>query len=112
MRRRDFNKQIELYSVEPTADGYGGNTTSATLVDTLWARVQPLGADAATNLYGLEDASRAVRFTIRKNVVTVSADNFVKYRGKSYKIISGPTEINFENRFYEFVGQEVIDKSN
>jgi len=112
MKRNDFNKQILIYSVTPTADGYGGNTTSATLVDTRWAKVEPLGAGSAQEEYGLDDASRSVRFTIRKNGLSLSADNYVTYRGAEYKIISGPIELKFNNRFYEFVGQEKISKSN
>ncbi len=112
MRRNDFNKQIEVYSVSPAADGFGGSSASATLVDTLWAKAEPLGAGSNETGYGLEDASRSVRFTIRKNVITLSSDYLVKYRGKTYKITSGPVELEFENRFYEFVGQELISKSN
>jgi SPP1 family predicted phage head-tail adaptor len=112
MNRRSLNKQIEIYSVEPTADGYGGNTTSATLVDTRWASVEPLGAGSAITEYGLEDADRSARFVIRKNDLTITADHFVKYRSKTYKIASGPTEIGFDNRFFEFVGQETIVKVN
>ena len=112
MKRSDFNKQIQIYSVQPTADGFGGNTTSATLVDTRWAKVEPLGAGSASTEYGLEDANRSVVFTIRKNDLALSPDYYVKYRGKDYKIISGPTELKFNNRFYEFVGQELIAKSN
>ena len=34
------------------------------------------------------------------------------YRGSTYKITSGPVEIDFKNRFLEFTCQELIDKSN
>ena len=112
MRRRDFNKQIQIFSVAPAADGYGGFTTTATLVDTRWAKVEPLGAGDAITEYGLEDASRSARFTVRKNDLTLSADYYVTYRGKTYKIISGPVELNFQNRFIEFVGQELNVKLN
>ena len=112
MRRNGFKKQIEIYSVEPTADGYGGNTTSATLVDFRWAKVEPLGAGSALTEYGLEDASRSVRFTIRKNNLELSPDYYIKYRNRRYKIVSGPTEVGFDNRFYEFIGQEQIIKLN
>jgi head-tail adaptor len=112
MNRSELNKQIEIYSVEPTVDGFGGNTTSATLVDTRWAKVEPLGAGSAITEYGLEDADRSARFVIRKNDLSISPDHFVKYRSKTYKIVSGPTELAFENRFLEFIGREQIVKSN
>ena len=66
MKRNDFNKRIEIYSVSPVADGFGGYTTSATLVDRRWAKVEPLGAGTASTEYGLEDANRSVRIIIRK----------------------------------------------
>ena len=112
MRRNDFSKQIEIYSVEPVADGFGGNDTFATLVDFRWAKVEPLGAGSASTEYGLEDASRSVRFTIRKNNLWLKPSYFIKYRDLTYKITSGPVEVGFNNRFYEFIGQEKIVKLN
>jgi SPP1 family predicted phage head-tail adaptor len=112
MRRNEFDKQIEIYSVSPVADGYGGYSTSATLVDRRWAKVEPLGAGSALTDYGLEDANRSVRIVIRKNNLFISADYFIMYRGATYKITSGPVEIDFKNRFIEFTCQELIDKSN
>jgi len=112
MRRNEFNKRINVYSVQPTADGFGGYTTSATLVDSLWAKAEPLGAGSNITEYGLEDANRSVRFTIRKGSVYLSSDFFIEYRDVMYKIISGPVELDFQNRFVEFTGIELIDKSN
>lgn len=112
MRRNEFNKRIDVYSVQPTADGFGGYTTSATLVDRLWAKVEPLGAGSNETEYGLEDAARSVRFTIRKGAIPMSSDFFVEYRGVMYKIITAPVEIDFRNRFIEFTGAELVDKSN
>jgi SPP1 family predicted phage head-tail adaptor len=112
MRRKDFNKQIEIYSVEPVADGYGGSTTTATLVDTRWAKIEPLAAGSALNEYGLQDATRSIVVTIRKNDLDITADHFIKYRGKTYSITSGPYELRFENKMIEFTAQEKIVKSN
>lgn len=112
MNRKDFNKRIEFYSLEPVSDGYGGNTVAETLVDTRWAKLDVLDAGSAVTEYGLQDPSRAVRVTIRKNNLAVSKDYVVKYRGVSYMISSGPIEIGFENNFYEFVMQETNAKSN
>jgi len=112
MRRKDLSKQISIYSVTPVADGYGGFTTSATLVGQFWAKVEPLGAGDAITEYGLEDANRSIRVTIRKGSEYLSADYFIIYRDKTYKITSGPVEVDFNNRFYEFICQEVIDKTN
>jgi SPP1 family predicted phage head-tail adaptor len=112
MRRNDFNKRINVYSVQPVADGYGGYSTSATLVNSLWAKVEPLGAGSNVTEYGLEDASKSVRFTIRKNNTFLSSDYFIEYRDVMYKITSAPIEINFENRFVEFIGTELVNKSN
>lgn len=112
MRRNDFDKRISIYSVQPTADGFGGYSTSATLVDTVWAKVEPLGAGSNNTEYGLEDASRSARFTIRKGVTILSSDFFVEYRNVMYKIISAPVEIDFKNRFFEFTGVELINKLN
>lgn len=112
MRRNDFNKQIEVYSIEPVSDGFGGNTTTSSLVDTRWAKIAPNSAGSAQTESGLEDANRSMVITIRKNGLALSADNFIKYRGVTYKITSGPTEIGFDNRFYEFTCRELITKSN
>ena len=112
MRRNDFNKRIKVYSVTPTANGYGGNTLGATLVNTLWAKVEPLGAGSNVTEYGLEDASRSARFTVRKGTLALSSDYYVEYRDKMYKITSAPFEIDFANRFVEFVGAELVSKSN
>ena len=112
MNSRSFNKQIKLYSVSPVADGFGGFTTSATLVGTYWAKLEPLGAGAMIQEYGLEDADKSMRVTIRKPIIHISADYFVIYRDKTFKITSGPFEIGYENRFMEMTCQEVIDKAN
>ena len=112
MKRRDFNKRIDIYSVTPVSDGFGGFTTQSILVDTRWAKVEPLGAGSAVQEYGLEDASRSARLTLRKTDLTLSPDYFIIYRNKTFKIISGPVEIDFSNRFIEIVCQELIDKSN
>jgi head-tail adaptor len=112
MNSRSFNKQIKLYSVSPVADGFGGFTTSATLVGTYWAKLEPLGAGAMVQEYGLEDADKSMRVTIRKPNIYVSSDYFITYRDKTFKITSGPYELNYENRFLEMTCQEVIDKAN
>ena len=112
MRRKDLNKQVSIYSIEPVSDGYGGYTTSATLVDTRWAKVEPLTPGDVEDSYGLQDANRTVKITIRKNSLDVSADNYFLYRNKTYKILSGPFELMFDNRFIEVVCQEQISKSN
>ena len=112
MKRNDFNKRINIYSVQPVADGYGGYSTSATLVDTVWAKVESLGAGSNTTEYGLEDASRSARFTVRKGNIILSSDFFIEYRDVMYKIVTGPVEIDFKNRFIEFTGTELITKLN
>jgi SPP1 family predicted phage head-tail adaptor len=105
MRRVEFNKRIELYTVGPVADGYGGNTVSETLVGTYWAKVEPINQGTASTEYGLLDAANTVRFTVRKGDDAISKEYFVKYRTKTYEIVSGPIELNFDNKFLQFVGQ-------
>ena len=112
MNRTDFNKQIDVYSVAPVSDGFGGFTVESTLLDTRWAKLEPLTAGNAIQEYGLQDPSRTVRITMRKNDLILSPDYFIIYRSKTYKIVSGPIEIDFENRFIEVVCQEVIGKQN
>ena len=112
MNRTDFNKQIDVYSVAPVSDGFGGFTVESTLLDTRWAKLEPLTAGNAIQEYGLQDASRTVRITMRKNDLILSPDYFIIYRSKTYKIVSGPIEIDFENKFIEVVCQEVIGKNN
>jgi SPP1 family predicted phage head-tail adaptor len=112
MNRTDFNKQIDVYSVAPVSDGFGGFTVESTLLDTRWAKLEPLTAGNAIQEYGLQDPSRTVRVTMRKNDLVLSPDYFIIYRSKTYKIVSGPIEIDFGNRFIEVVCQEVIGKNN
>jgi len=112
MRRNDFNKRINIYSVQPVSDGFGGYSTGATLVDTLWAKVEALGAGSNYTETGLEDANRSARFTVRKGNVILSSDYFVEYRDVMYKIVTGPVEIDFKNRFIEFTGAELVNKVN
>ena len=106
MNRTDFNKQIQVYSVGPTADGYGGSTVAEVLVDTIWAKIEPLSAGATLKTAGIMVPDRTIVVTIRKNVVTISPDYLIKYRGRSYSIISGPVELDFDNRFIQFTAQE------
>ena len=112
MNRTDFNKRIDIYEVTQTSDGYGGYTVSETLVDTRWAKLEVLTPGSAIREYGLQDPSRSIQVTIRKNDLDISQDNFFKYRGKTYMLSSGPVELDFENKFLQFVMQETNSKAN
>lgn len=103
MNARDLNKRVDVYSVAPVPDGYGGNTVAETLESTRWAKVEPLSPGSADKTYGLQDPVRSVRFTFRKDGLTLTPAHFLKYRGQKYTIASGPYELKFDNRFIEVV---------
>ena len=112
MNRRDFNKTIEIYETTQVSDGFGGYTVSWALLDIRWAKVDPLTPGNAITEYGLQDPSRAVQVTVRKNDLDINQDHVIKYRDKTYMLISGPIELDFKNKFLQFVMQEQPYKVN
>jgi head-tail adaptor len=110
MRSRELNKRVEVYTITGVTDGFGGQTTTPTLVKALWAKVVTYQAGKATNLadLGTITQQRSVLFTFRDNPnYTITGENhFLKYRNKTYTIGTAPTNINFEDNYVTFIGHE------
>lgn len=116
MNSRDLNKRIAIYSTEPVSDGFGGFTTSGTLVGNSWAKIESVSPGKAKSLtdYGIDDPQNTIQITARKreDLVYNLEWHYVIYRGSEYKIVSTPTNTNFEDRFITFMATKKSISSN
>jgi len=111
MSSREFNKRISIYSIKPVPDGFGGSTTSETLLSDSWAKIESISPGKSKSLaeFGIDDPQNSVQITVRKrkDLVYDAEIHFFKYSGQDYKIASAPTDTNFEGRFITFIGSKV-----
>ena len=114
MRSRELNKRVEVYSSTLVDNGFGGNTSTPTLVTTLWCKVENSNLKrsfAAANLaeLGTIDTQRSVLFIFRlnPNLVIRAKDHYLRYRNKNYQIGVAPTNSNFEDNYVTMIGNEV-----
>ena len=100
MKSRAFNKKIEVWQLDKVADGYGGYTTSESILLNSWCNLKTLNANSnLNNEFGVLDASNSIIVTLRKrNDLTYNLQTmFLKYRGQKYIIKSFPVNKNFED---------------
>ena len=108
-RSRNLRKRIEIWQTNKVADGFGGNTVESTQLTATWADIRTLGIEnkynVSPNEIGIFDPSTAIKIRVRKrNDLTYNAINqFIKYNGIKYNIVTNPTNVNFNNGFIEFI---------
>ena len=107
MNSRDLTKRIAIYSTEPVSDGFGGFLTGNTLVSNSWAKIESVSPGKAKSLkeFGIDDPQNTIQITVRKrkDLVYSLEYHYLTYRGQEYKIVSTPTNTNFEDRFITFM---------
>ena len=89
MIARKYTKAIAIWATTTVPDGYGGNTVSTALVQSLWANVSTKKAHRQ-NDNGQNDNFVQIIFTIRNryDLDLSIKDNFIKYNGLTYNIDS------------------------
>ena len=106
MRSRGYNKRIEIWSISLTADSFGGNLVTESLLSNSWANIKTL--DSRSGLvtdFGLLDASTSLVITMRKrnDLVYDIQTMFIKYRNEKYIIKSFPINKDFEDNSISIV---------
>ena len=109
MRSRRFNKRIEVYQTGVISDGFGGNTSSETLITSSWAEIKSLNTNSrfgkTSTDFGMNNTQLGVMVTVRlRNDITYNSINqFIKYAGEKYTIASFPENKNFDNSYITFI---------
>jgi len=83
--RRKYLDRVYVYRHTPTADGYGGNTLTETLLASSWAGVESLSAFKLTQ-FGLDTSKQSIRVRMRyrSDVDYKSEGVFLKYKTKEW----------------------------
>lgn len=86
---RKYTKLIQIWETTTVADGYGGNTVTTALSESMWANVTTKRA-SRLNENGQNDNLVQTVFTVRNRVgLDISIkDNFIKYNSLTYNIES------------------------
>lgn len=94
---RKYTKIIQIWETTTVADGYGGNTVTTALSESMWANVTTKRA-TRENENGQNDNLVQTVFTVRNryNLSLSVKDNFIKYGGLIYDI-DGILNIDLDN---------------
>jgi head-tail adaptor len=116
LRARGFSKRVELWQVVEAADGFGGYTMTEQLITRTWASVRSLSGRAYKDLltdFGVNVANLAVTITLRfrNDLNYTNLNQFIKYNGDKYIILSFPEDKNFDHRFITFIAYKEPDKT-
>lgn len=105
MSARRFRKRIEVWQTLEVADGYGGFTVSEQLITTTWADLKTIDSKKQNTDFGVNTNQLAVMCTVRKrnDFYYNTLNQFIKYAGNKYTIISFPENKNFDNSFITFI---------
>ncbi len=114
MRNRQSRKRIEIYQTTTTVNEFGGRSTSDELITSSWANLTTLTnsrkyMSSSQNL-GINDVSNTIVVKLRKrNDITYNAINqYIKYNGFRYNIITNPIDVDFNNSYIEFLATKQI----
>lgn len=86
MLSRKYDKKIDIFQLSTVDDGFGGFTTTETLLKSVWANIYTKNVQRITDL-GVKDFYLNTVFTIRNRAID-SKLNFVKYKNVKYVINS------------------------
>lgn len=103
MRARNFNKQVLFYETSEADDGFGGQTTTTSLLFTTWAKVETIKGSHTIKNLGLNYTNLNLKITIRNRDDIQSRTLFCKYRDEDYAITSYPINDNFGDSFISFI---------
>lgn len=110
MSSRRFRKRIEIWQTkEPTSDGFGGFTASDELITTTWADLKSFSGNKPyskeSSDFGITNSQLAIIVTVRKrnDFYYNSINQFIKYNGEKYTILSFPEDKNFDHAFITFI---------
>ena len=95
MLARRYTKKIEIWIDVAEPDGFGGFTNVPTLVKKAWCEIATMGAGYKYQDNGLNDFKNPMTFRCRKGSLTITEDNFIKYKGRIF-IIKGIENVNLE----------------
>ena len=105
MRSRNLTKRFELFQTSDVSNGFAGNTVIDTLITSSWAEIRSLTGTNRSTDFGITDTTDSIIIKTRKRLDLAynSVNQFIKYRGDKYTIVSKPYDVNFDNLYIEFV---------
>lgn len=108
MRARKYTKLIEVWQTTKVQGTYGGNTTVAQLITKSWCNLITKKNIYRDTDFGITETSNQVTIQLRKrnDIIYNSKNQFFKYKGEVYNIISEPVNVGFENREIEITLQK------
>ncbi len=114
MSSRKYNRRIEVYEFgTPTDDGFGGSISTDSLVSKSWALIESYNVNRFGGLeaFGVLNPDRTYLVTVRKRLDLEYNPNkhYVKYRNKTYTILSTPINKDFNDKEISFFITESDD---
>jgi len=106
MRARRFTKQVELWSTNSVADGFGGNTVTESKITDIWCDLSTLDRLKYANRdTGDIDFANSVSVTIRENPnLTIDyKNNFIVYLNEKYFFTDRPVVKDFQKGYVSFI---------
>lgn len=105
MRARKYTKKIELWQTSNVSDGYSGIVSTSALIDTVWCEIKTNNSTYRDTELGKTETTNKLIVNLRKrsDFDYNSKTLFFKYRGKVYRIVSEPINVNFEDREIQIV---------
>jgi len=98
-----LRNRVGLYALTYTSDGMGGSTKTATLVATLWARIER--EDGSRIQEGdMLNTTKPVIITLRAGTYQVTTDNIIRFNDKDFTIHS--VAYDERNRFTSIIAYE------
>ena len=98
MRARKLRKRLEVWETGQVGDSFGGYTVSETKLGDSWADIRTLDRNIDVTQFGIQNTDLAVEITLRKrsDITYNGINQFFKYKGDKYNVISYPTDVNFD----------------
>lgn len=105
MNARRFRKRIEIWETTPVSDTFGGNTVSEAQIGTSWADIRTRDNESDNTEFGVTSNDLVVEITLRKRSdLTYNPKNqFIKYNGDRYTMVSAPTDTNFDGLYIKII---------
>lgn len=116
MKRRNSRKLTKRFELWQTSDDDDDQINESTLISSSWCEIKTFNASSRqfrSTDFGITSTTNSIVIRTRKrNDLTYNSVNqFIKYRGESYTIVTEPYEVEFDNMFIEFVATKLPKKN-
>lgn len=100
MLSRQYTKQVEIWTQIDVPDGYGGNTSAAAALGTVWAEIKQLSS-TRDNTLGQADIKTTYSFKVRANpnINPFATELSIIYKGNRYMV----NDIKYDDENFRFV---------